>query len=145
MPTTRSSRSFSSPPQRIWEIVADPHHLPRWWPRVQRVEGVDEHGFTQVLRSGRGHSVRADYRIAEFAPPRRCRWEQELEGTPFERILRRSEIALELEPDEAGGTALTIVLTQALAGMSRFGAFMVRRAARAQLDEALEALERIHA
>jgi hypothetical protein len=38
---------------------------------------------------------------------------------------------------------VTIELRQALNGVSRFGGYMVRRAARATLDEALNGLERI--
>jgi hypothetical protein len=38
---------------------------------------------------------------------------------------------------------VTIELRQALNGVSRFGGYMVRRAARATLDEALGGLERI--
>ena len=38
MPTTRRSRTFAAEPNRVWSIVGDAHHLPRWWPRVERVE-----------------------------------------------------------------------------------------------------------
>jgi uncharacterized protein YndB with AHSA1/START domain len=140
---TRRSRTVADPVEHVWEVVADPHHLPRWWPRVERVEAVDAQGFTEVLRSGRGRTVRADFTISEQDPPRRLRWVQQLPGTPFERILRRSEIEIEIEPHE-GGSKVTLELTQMLAGMSRFGGFMVRRAARTQLDEALDGLERMH-
>jgi uncharacterized protein YndB with AHSA1/START domain len=143
MPVTRRSRSLADPPERVWEVVSDPHHLPRWWPRVERVEGLDDQGFTQVLRSARGKVVRADYAITALEPPRHCRWDQQLVGTPFERILRRSEIEIQLDPDQ-GGTRVTLTLRQDLAGASRFGGFMVRKAARSQLDEALDGLGRIH-
>ena len=48
MPTARRSRTVPAPPERVWEIVGDPHHLPRWWPRVQRVESVTDEHFTEV-------------------------------------------------------------------------------------------------
>ena len=41
MPSTRRSRTIAAPLQLLWEVVEDPHHLPRWWPRVERIEDVD--------------------------------------------------------------------------------------------------------
>jgi uncharacterized protein YndB with AHSA1/START domain len=121
--------------------VADPHHLPRWWPRVARVEGVDDHAFTTVLTTEKGRSVRADFRVLESEPPRRRAWSQEVEGTPFQSILASSQTELTLEPD-AGATRVTLALRQRLRGLARLGGFMVRRATARQLDEALEGLER---
>ena len=69
------------------------------------------------------------------------RWRQELAGTPFERLLREALTVVELEPRE-GGTEVSIEVTQRLRGWSRFGGFLFRRAARAQLDEALAGLQR---
>ena len=40
MPTARRSRTVAAPPERVWGTVGDPYHLPRWWPRVTRVEAV---------------------------------------------------------------------------------------------------------
>jgi len=42
-------------------VLADPHHFPRWWPRVERVEGVDRRRWTSVMTSRRGRTVRIDY------------------------------------------------------------------------------------
>ncbi|GAC1437688.1 MAG: hypothetical protein NVSMB51_12280 [Solirubrobacteraceae bacterium] len=136
-------RSLQTTPERAWAVACEADHLPRWWPRVVRVEAADEHGFTQVLRSERGKTVRADYRIAEHDPPRRVRWVQELEGTPFERLLSRSELAIELASGGEGATIVTLELTRTMRGLSRFGGFMNRRAGSRQLDEALANLERV--
>ena len=38
MPTTRRTRTIAAPPDELWSTIADPYHLPRWWPRVDRVE-----------------------------------------------------------------------------------------------------------
>jgi uncharacterized protein YndB with AHSA1/START domain len=140
MPTTTRSRLIAAEPDDVWATVTDPYHLPRWWPRVERVEGVDAHGFTQVLRTQKGRSVRADFRWLERVEGERCRWGQELEGTPFERILAaaETEVRVERAPD---GTAVTLALRQRLRGFARFGGWMVRGATRRQLDEALGALE----
>jgi uncharacterized protein YndB with AHSA1/START domain len=143
VPRTIRSRSFEIPPEDIWAVVGDPHHLPRWWPRVTRVEAADEDGFTQVMQTRAGRAVRADYRIVELTPPRHARWHQRLEGSPFARVLRTSVIEIDVSP-EPGGSRVTIELRQQLRGMARFGRLMVSRAARTQLDEALDGLARIH-
>jgi uncharacterized protein YndB with AHSA1/START domain len=143
MPTTRRSRRIAAPAENVWEVVCDPHHLARWWPRVTRVEAVSEGSFTEVLTTDRGRALRADFRLVASEPGRRICWAQELEGTPFARVLRSSETAVELRPEE-GSTEVTIELRQSLNGFfSRFGGFLVRRAARSTLDEALDGLVRI--
>jgi hypothetical protein len=95
-----------------------------------------------VLATAKGRAVRADYRVVASEPPRRRRFAQELEGSPFERLLRSSEIEIALTPAAEGGTEVTMELSQRLRGASRLGGFMFRGAARRTLDEALESLER---
>jgi len=130
-------------PEQVWRTVCDPHHLPRWWPRVQRVEGVDREHFTEVLSTDKGRSIRADFRVVESRAPEVRRWIQEVEGSPFERLLRSAETELRLERD-GDGTRVTVTLSQRLRGVGAFGAFMVRRANRRVADEALERLGRLH-
>jgi uncharacterized protein YndB with AHSA1/START domain len=130
-------------PARVWNTVGDPHHLPRWWPRVQRVEGVTREHFTEVLTTEKGSSVRADFRILETRPPELCRWTQEVEGTPFERLLDRSETEVRVAA-AADGTRVEIVIRQRLRGSARLGGFLVRRATARVLDEALDALAGLH-
>lgn len=143
MPTTRVSRTLAVPPQAVWEVVADPWHQARWWPRVVRMEGVVDGRFTQVLGTARGRGVRADFRVLEVEAPRRVRWEQELPGTPFERLLEEAVTDVELAPAAgAPGTRVTIELRQRLRGWSRLVPWLFRRAARRQLEEALAGLER---
>ncbi|HEV2975608.1 MAG TPA: SRPBCC family protein [Solirubrobacteraceae bacterium] len=144
MPSARRSRTIAAPPERLWEVIGDPHHLPRWWPRVERVEDVEEDAFTEVMKTAKGKLVRADFRVRSVqADEHALVWEQQLEGTPFARLLSSAETHVYLEPAE-GGTNVTIELHQRLTGMfPRFGGFMVRRAAAATLDQALDGLERI--
>jgi uncharacterized protein YndB with AHSA1/START domain len=141
LPTTRRRRTLDAPASAVWSVVADPHHLPRWWPRAARVEDVSSERWTLVLATVKGRSVRADYRVVISDVERRRRFVQELEGSPFERLLRSSEIEIAL--DEApDGTLVTMELSQKLRGVSRLGGFMFRGAAKRTLDEALESLER---
>ena len=141
MPTTRRRRTLDAPVGDVWTVVADPHHLPRWWPRAARVEDVSGERFTLVLATAKGRSVRADYRVVASEPPRRRAFAQEVEGSPFERLLRSSEVEIELT-ETPGGTEVTMELAQRLRGVSQLGGFMFRGAARRTLDEALESLER---
>jgi carbon monoxide dehydrogenase subunit G len=143
MPTARRSRTVAAPPERVWGTVADPYHLPRWWPRVQRVEGVTDEHFTEVLGTDDGRSLRADFRVVVSREPERRAWEQELAGTPFERLFTAASTEVSLTP-EAAGTRVTLVVRQQLRGTARLGGFMVRRATRRVLDEALQALEALH-
>ena len=149
MPTTSRSRTLPVPVERVWELVADPHHLPRWWPRVARVEGVDEASFTEVLATAKGRMLRADFRVLHSDPPLRRVWAQELEGTPFARVLSAAQTEVRLDADGfAGGpadaTVVTLELRQSLRGVfARLGSFMVRRATARLLDEALDGLESI--
>jgi hypothetical protein len=118
--------------------VADPYSLPRWWPRVQRVEEVTDDGWTMVLLSDRGKSVRADYTLAESRPMELLEWRQELEETPFERMLSLARLEIELESD--GTTTVTLRSTERLRGLARLGSPMVRRATRKRLSQALDQL-----
>ena len=143
MPRTRRSRTMDATPEQVWRTVCDPHHLPRWWPRVQRVEGVDRERFTEVLGTDKGRSIRADFRVVESRAPEVFRWVQEVEGSPFERLLRSAETEVRLEPD-GDRTRVTVTLSQRLRGLGASGGFMVRRANRRLADEALERLGRLH-
>ena len=142
MRPARTSRLLATRQQEIWDVVAYPEHMPRWWPGIARMEGINEDRFTQVLKTRRGKPVRADFRVVASDPPWSQSWTQELRGTPFARVLRESTIELRLEPAD-GGTLVTATQHQKLRGYSITGGFMVRRATVAKLAEALEGLARI--
>lgn len=140
MPVTRRHRTLRAEVAEVWSVIADPHHLPRWWPRVGRVEAVDADSWTQVFVTRKGRPVRADYTVLASEPPTRRQWRQEVEGSPFERVLREAVTEVRVEPEGAGETRVTIELRQRMRGLSRLGGFMVKRASRRLLDEALEGL-----
>jgi uncharacterized protein YndB with AHSA1/START domain len=139
MPTTRRSHTLMADLDDVWDVVSDPHHLPRWWPRVTRVEDVGGGRWTKVMTTEKGKVVRADERLLIAQRPHELRWTQDLEDSPFERLLSEVSTAVELEP-EADGTRVTLELNQRLRGINRLGGFMVRRASRRLLDEALDGL-----
>jgi uncharacterized protein YndB with AHSA1/START domain len=146
LPRVVRRRRLDAPPRNIWQVVSDPYHLPRWWPRTQRVENVttgDAKGrkWTQVLETRDGRGVRADYRCISAAADERYVFEQLLEGTPFAGILRSASTEIRLKPED-GGTEVTLATEQKLRGLSRLGGFMMRRAMGRTLVEALGGLER---
>ena len=143
----KRSRLIAAPLRDVWRVVSDPYHLARWWPRVTRVEAVQERKrgtgtlWTKVLETKAGRSVRADFRCLYSKEPSAYAWEQEIEDSPFAKVLRSSEIRIGLE-DRDGSTMVNLEAQQRLRGLSRFGGgFMLKRATGAQLDEALDGLE----
>lgn len=144
MPDVRVKRLIAASPADVWRVAGDPAHLPRWWPRTVRVEALSGSGkrarWTQVLEAASGAPVRADYRCTEATEGSRAVWQQQVEGTPFERVLRVAEIELKVEP--AGGSATSVELTahQKLRGLSRLGGLMMKGATRRTLTSALAGL-----
>lgn len=110
--------------------------------RVESVEGERTSAqWTKVLGTAEGRGVRADFRCREWVEGELFGWEQLIEGTPFERHLRRYEVDIALD-NAALGTEVTIAAAQTLRGLSRLGSPMMRRGQGALLDEALDGLER---
>jgi len=140
-------RTIAAPVAEVWKLVSDPYNLPRWWPRVGRVENVDRKDggrrsqWTKVLQTAEGRGVRADYRCLSSAENERYVWEQQLEGTPFARHLRSSRVEVALR---AAGerTEVELASVQVMRGMSRLGSPLLRKAQAEILDEALDGIER---
>jgi uncharacterized protein YndB with AHSA1/START domain len=146
VPRVSRSRTIAAERDRIWDLVSDPHSLPRWWPRTVRVEDVRNAAgkrahWTAVLGTERGTGVRADFRCTGATEGVRYAWEQEVEGTPFERILKASKLEIGLDRGD-GGTRVTLTSDESLRGLSRLGSTMMRGASRRRLEEALEGIER---
>jgi uncharacterized protein YndB with AHSA1/START domain len=144
MPKVSRSRTIAASPGRVWDLVSDPHNLPRWWPKVIRVEDVTGKGnrsrWTAVLETERGNGVRADFRCTGSTDEQRYTWSQDIAGTAFERILRESVMSIELRPAGDEETGVKLTSDESLRGLSRLGASMLRGAARRRLDEALDGI-----
>jgi uncharacterized protein YndB with AHSA1/START domain len=136
------SRTLLAGAPAVWAVLADPYSLPRWWPLARRVEGVSETGWTVVLGREGTRGVRADQRLEASEPGRLRRWALVVPGSPFARVVSASVTEARLEPGEDGTSTLTLELRQAPAGWARLGRPMLRRAARNQLEEALDGMAR---
>ena len=144
MPRARRHRTIGAPAENVWKVVSDPDHLPRWWPGVERVEEASRDSWTQVFRSKRGKTMRADFTLVESEPLRLLRWRQEVESTPFERFLAESVTEVRLEPEGGNGaTRVELASSQRMRGLARLGSPLVRGATAKRLDEALEGLDAI--
>lgn len=140
----RRSTTVPRAPEEVWEVVSDPGQLPRWWPGVTRVEEATAAAWTTVLTSPKGKSVRMDYTRVHAAEPTRLVWRQEVEQSPFERILAEATTSLDLSEAE-GGTHVAIELDQKPRGWARFAPLQFRAAGTRQVQGALDGLERLFA
>jgi uncharacterized protein YndB with AHSA1/START domain len=146
MPRVTRKRRIEAPVGEVWRLVSDPYSLPRWWPRTARVENVELRSggrrsqWTKVLETTEGRGVRADYRCLSSAEGERYVWEQQLEGTPFERHLKASKVEIGLR-ERGEGTEVSLASVQTMKGMSRLGSPMLRRGQGAILDDALDGIE----
>jgi carbon monoxide dehydrogenase subunit G len=136
---THKTRELAVTREKVWSVVGDPYHEPRWWPLVQRVEGVSKRGWTSVSISSRGNAVRTDWHLEASEQPTRRRWTQEIEGTPFQKLFKSNVREVQLEKT-ASGTKVTLLFDQKIRGLGNVMPFLFKRAMRRQLAQALESL-----
>jgi uncharacterized protein YndB with AHSA1/START domain len=129
-------------PEEVWGLVSDPARLPQWWPGVTRVEEATQDAWTTVLSSPQGKAVRVDYSRVEAEPERRVVWRQEVDESPFERILASATTEIALAED-ADGTRVTVSLEQRPRGWARFAPLQFRAAGRRQVQGAVEGLDAV--
>jgi uncharacterized protein YndB with AHSA1/START domain len=147
VPRVTRRRTIEAPVPAVWKLVSDPYALPRWWPRVSRVEDVDSRSagrrsqWTKVLETQHGRGVRADYRCVSAAENERYVWEQQLEGSPFARHIKDSRVEIELHGAGGGETRVVMTSQQTMRGMSRLGGWLMRKGQRDILDAALDGIE----
>jgi uncharacterized protein YndB with AHSA1/START domain len=128
--------------EEVWSLVSDPARLPQWWPGVTRVEEATEDAWTTVFASPKGKSVRVDYSRVEAERERRLVWRQEVEESPFERILASATTEVALAP-EAAGTRVTVSLDQRPRGWARLAPLQFRTAGKRQVQGAVEGLSSV--
>jgi len=145
VPVVTRKREFPVTPEVVYDLVADPRKQAGWWPRVTRIEDVagkpraERTRWTSVLQADSGRLLRLDYRCTAATRPVRYEWEQELEGTPFEKHLARQAVLIAIEPS-AVGSRLSISTVHSLRGTAKLAGFAMRKGQRSLLDEALDGL-----
>ena len=138
----REETVLPAAPEEVWGLVSDPARLPQWWPGVTRVEEATADAWTTVLSSPKGKAVRVDYSLVEADPERRVVWRQEVEESPFERILASATTEIALVED-AEGTRVAVSLDQRPRGWARFAPLQFRAAGRRQVKGAVEGLDAV--
>jgi len=93
---------IGAPPERVWQVVMDPHRLADWVTIHRHVEGVPPQlkrgsTFEQTLNL-RGAHLHVAWTVVDVDPPRRAVWEGQ--GPAHSR----ASIVYELQPDGEHGT-----------------------------------------
>ncbi len=101
-----------------------------------------EAGAQLVVRSSRGVPVRMDWRVAGSRRERLQRWEQDLAGTPFARVLKASAVEIRLEPADEG-CRITVAVERELENRGLIAGWFGRRASRRHAGDALARLSRL--
>lgn len=127
----------------VWHLISDPGRAVAWWPHAERAEDVDGGRFTFVVRSSRGVPVRIDWRVAASRRERVQRWEQDLAGTPFARVLKASAVEIRLEPADSDGCRITVAVERELVNRGLIAGWFGRRASRRHAGDALSRLSRL--
>lgn len=145
MPVVAQKREFPVAPDVVYDVISDPRKQAGWWPRVTRIEdvtgrpGAERARWTSVFQADSGRLLRLDYRCIAASRPSRYEWEQELEGTPFEKHLARQAVAVRIEPS-ATGSEVTLTADHTIRGMAKIAGFAMRKSQRQLLNTALDSL-----
>ena len=106
-----AERELLAPPADVWGFLAEPHHLPDWWPGLAAVEpdrrGASAGARWRVRAAEPGwlkRTDRADTLVVHAAEPER--------QFAFELVGRRLRADLTLEPAAANRTAVRLVVEQ---------------------------------
>jgi uncharacterized membrane protein len=102
MTRVHSEIEIDAAPERVWEVVMDPHRLGDWVTIHRRVGAVPAQlkrgsTFEQTLNL-RGAPLHVMWKVVDVDPPRRAQWEGQ--GPAHSR----ASIVYELRPDGKRGT-----------------------------------------
>lgn len=102
MSAVRATIDLPADPQRVWDLIMDPHQLERWVTIHRQLLSADEgeprKGFAMEQKMAiRGAPVTVSWELDELDPPRRATWQ----GAGPARATAFIEYALEEIP---GGT-----------------------------------------
>jgi uncharacterized protein YndB with AHSA1/START domain len=113
--TLTLTAEFEAPPERVWDLWADPRQLERWWGPPTYPATVEEHDLTPgghvryFMTGPDGDRPRGWWKVLETAPPRVLVLEDgfaDESGSPdaaMPTMLMRVEIT-----DRPGGVTMTI-------------------------------------
>lgn len=106
---------FPAPPERVWQLWADPRQLERWWGPPTYPATVEEHdlsdggGVTYFMTGPDGDTHRGWWRVTSVNPPKSLEFTDgfaDADGTPND-AMPTSTVRMQLT-DTAGGTRMEI-------------------------------------
>jgi uncharacterized protein YndB with AHSA1/START domain len=107
----RAERELLAPPDDVWAFLAEPHHLPDWWPGLAAVEpdrrGASAGARWRVRADAPGWLSRSDHAdtlVVHAAEPGR--------RFAFELVGRRLRAELTLEPAAGSRTTARLAVEQ---------------------------------
>ncbi len=111
---------------------------------MDRVDRPEEATYVRWVKSPRGRAVPMRFELSDLVSGKRVAWAQVIAGTPFERSVKSSSEAIELQP-EGDESLVRLTISRKLKGTAKLGSFFVRRGQRRQLESAASGLERAFA
>jgi uncharacterized protein YndB with AHSA1/START domain len=89
----RIAVDVDAPPERVWEVISDPRHLPRWDRHIRALEGVPDEGLSVGVRYSTelrfmGVAGIVDAEVLEWDPPHssKIRLRGFIEAVVFTRV-----------------------------------------------------------
>ena len=107
---------FDAPPERVWQLWADPRQLERWWgpptyPATFTTHDLTPGGHVEYYMTGpTGYRPHGFWDVVESDPPRRLVYVDGFaheDGTPDDDF-PRNEGRVTIEPIDAGRTRMSI-------------------------------------
>jgi uncharacterized protein YndB with AHSA1/START domain len=132
-----AERYTAAPPERVWELLADPDRLPEWT-LADHAEVVSGSGLGQRVRfyrTVRGRPVAAERTVDVFEPERAIGWRTDatIRGRRRAEVLREQGYRVTLRP-EGDGTRVRLELRSSPSGLRRLTAPVTRVSLRREAD-----------
>jgi hypothetical protein len=139
MSVCRNQALINASPQRVWDLVGDPHRHPDWWPRVIEVRGErfnEGDTYAQITKDLTG-SVETTMSVERLDDLREIQMRCETTGTYARWLLTEAQ----------GGTFVDVEFGMDPKGARNwiFDAALGKLYFRRWLDQSLSALEQIAA
>ena len=116
--TLTVTAQFAAPPERVWQLYADPRQLERWWGPPEWPATFVRHDFvpggvaTYYMTGPDGEKAAGWWRILAAEPPRAFEVEDGFGESPEEATPGMAVMRMAVRLDEAdGGTRMTSVST----------------------------------
>ena len=151
-PATRTmtlSARFDAPPERVWQVWADPRQLERWWGPPTYPATVVDHdlraggGVTYFMTGPEGEKYHGWWHIVSVEAPRVVEFEDGFaddSGSP-DPAMPTTIVRVTLDPDGDAGTRMMVVSTfstlEAMQQLEAMGMVEGMRAAMGQIPALL--------